>query len=843
MTAWELRQGDTYSPALTSWVMTKDDLKAMFANLERAPEIVFDLETTGLNEHAEHGGPVNGGVGARVVMMTLTVQPWEDAQVEPTTYVVPLSHPDSPFGGQWRRVFRAIAQRLRGKRLVGHNVKFDSRWVYACTSTPGVAEGKPIYDELDADLFKKGHVTGGYWRTYLGQRDGKNTYEFAHNRIAERALGPCPDGYSVDHLNRDRLDNRRENLRYATRSEQMQNRASWGESGIRGAYRRPNGTYEAAVRVDGKRHYLGVFPTVEEAGDAVRAFQTREGAKAPASLRAKPGIDLSPWLDWDTMISAALLDENESSRLKAVAPRLFGIEPWDDVDLKYPGAAEDVPFFDLGDYAARDTYWTFRVYAAHRYIMWLDGHEDEDPFLTGDDEDIQNARLGQLAETVGMPTVSTLAAVEQRGIGLDVEYTRQALEEARGESERIRQGIAHRYADVEGLDPADVSLAATSKWFLRFTEEAVSRGDLRVISMTGSGRPQWNKATLEKLERQGSELAGDLLRQRDMEKRSQFLSSWLEKATTEGRIHATYNVGRVVTGRLSSSEPNLQQVSAKLKGSYVPSKGYYLAEIDYSQIELRVAAMVSECVPMIEAFQRGDDLHRLLGQRILQGEETRAAEREKREARLISLEDVTPADRQKAKSANFGLLYGMGPEGFQRYAETAYGVEMSLNEAHEVHQTFFDMWVGLTDWHDRQMQFAGRYGYVESPIGRVRRLPNVWSRRPDLSSEAERQAINSPVQGLGSDIMQCAAASIEGRLAGHKPVAGARLVGTVHDSVVIEVQASRWEEVVEECLDRMTEGVVPVLERLGMKFTVPLGAEAAVGVRWGDKSLGVIERG
>ena len=760
-----------------------------------------------------------------------------------------------------------------------------------------------------------------------------------------------------------------------------------------------------------------------------------------------------------------------------------------------------MPFFDLGDYAARDTYWTFRVYAAHRYILWIDGREDEDPFLTGDDEDIQNARLGQLAETVGMPTVSTLAAVEQRGIGLDVEYTRQALEEARGESERIRQEIAHRYADVEGLDPADVSLAATSKWFLRFTEEAVSRGDLRVISMTGSGRPQWNKATLEKLERQGSELAGDLLRQRDMEKRSQFLNSWLEKVTAEGRIHATYNVGRVVTGRLSSclspdtlidmprdmvkypdgvpmrevkpgdwvysfdhrceltlrqvewvgptkvaetifvtfensdgdrrtlqatpdhlvrlyngdyrpaeyllnsgstwggarpprvmgmvrrqwknpgqndnyltffphanarqsgprgetrtrngtqgggrstehrwamskvlgrtlstkfdvnhidgakanntpsnleylpasehraksfvdgtrgatqrwpevftgktdwravsitpgpvievwdmtvpedhcfvangivvhnSEPNLQQVSAKLKGSYVPSKGYYLAEIDYSQIELRVAAMVSECVPMIEAFQRGDDLHRLLGQRILQGEENREAERQGREARTILLEDVTPADRQKAKSANFGLLYGMGPEGFQRYAETAYGVEMSLSEAHEVHQTFFDMWVGLTDWHDRQMQFAGRYGYVESPIGRVRRLPNVWSRRPDLSSEAERQAINSPVQGLGSDIMQCAAASIEGRLAGHKPVAGARLVGTVHDSVVIEVQASRWEEVVEECLDRMTEGVVPVLERLGMKFTVPLGAEAAVGVRWGDKSLGVIERG
>lgn len=926
---WTFRPGDTFSTRYLAWVMAKEDLPGMFAAIRSAPEVAFDLETTGLDEHAAHGGDSNGGVAARVVMMTLTLQPWPGATTEPTTYVVPLSHPDSPFVGVWRRVLRAISQRLRGRRLVAHNGKFDCRWIHALT-----------------------------------------------------------------------------------------------------------------------------------------------------------GVDLSADLYWDTLGSCALLDENDTGKLKPRAADLFGIERWDDVELKGPGAAERVPFFDLGLYAARDTYWTFRLYHAHRHILWVERDTDEVPG-EDDPDDLLLARLGELALAVTMPTIRTLTALEQRGIGLDADATQEALEAAHAEADRIREELAGRYVGVDGLDPSEVSLAPTSKWFRAFTTEAVERRELAVVAMTGAGVPQWNAAVLKKLARTGYPLAEDLLVQRDMDKRAQFLTSWLEKVTPAGRIHASYHAGRVVTGRLSSclspdtlidmprdmvkypdgvpmrevkpgdwvysfdhrceltlrqvewvgptkvaetvyvtfensdgdrrtlqatpdhlvrlyngdyrpaeyllnsgstwggsrpprvmgmvrrqwknpgqndnyltffphanarqsgprgeararggsrgggrstehrwvmskvqgrtlstkfdvnhidgakanntpsnleylpasehraksfvdgtrgatqewpevftgktdwravsitpgpvievwdmtvpedhcfvangivvhnSDPNMQQVSGKLKPSFVPAPGYVLAEIDYSQIELRVAAMLSGCVPMIEAFQRGDDLHRLFGARLAHHDDPA---------------DVTKDERQKAKSANFGLLYGMGPVGFQTYAETAYGVEMTSDEAHRVHAEFFDMWTGLTDWHERQKRMAHRLGYVTSPIGRVRHLPEVMGYREDRVAEAERQAVNAPVQGLGSDIMQMAAASIEGYLAGHQRLDGVRLVGTVHDSIVLELEEGRWRELAEACLHRMTEAIVPNLEYLGLRLTVPLAAEATVGRHWGDDSLGVLER-
>jgi len=146
-----------------------------------------------------------------------------------------------------------------------------------------------------------------------------------------------------------------------------------------------------------------------------------------------------------------------------------------------------------------------------------------------------------------------------------------------------------------------------------------------------------------------------LLRHRDATKTLEFLRSWLELRDPTNVIHATYNVGFVKTGRLSSSNPNVQQISARLKPAFIPRPGHVLLDLDYSQVELRVAAFISRSQPMIEAFQRGDDLHRLLAAKIA-GK---------------APEDVTSLERKRAKAGNFGLLYGMSPGGFQSYAATA----------------------------------------------------------------------------------------------------------------------------------------------------------------------------
>jgi DNA polymerase-1 len=655
---------DDFDPATVTWVFTEEDLTRLCAADEMADEVVVDLETTGLDEFAVRGGSTNGGYPARVVLASWTLPTDVHLQGTPTTWVMPLSHPESPWLGKWRQALRRVALVVRdnAKPVVNANVKYDARW-----------------------------------------------------------------------------------------------------------------------------------------------------------FKAHTGVDLSHRIVWDTMVSSHLLDENKSTRLKIRAHETFGVPQWDDFDLSKPGAAERVPMFDLGLYAARDTYWTWRLADLHREEMFL-SPDAEDP---ANSDDIENAKLGRLAVWCAMPTTATLTAVEQRGMLLDDEWVRVELASHKSEAARLSWELAERYA----MDPNEASFAPTSLWFRAWAEKAVAADELRIAALTPQGRPQWSKGVLVRQFRRGSEVAGELLELRGHLKKAEFLASWLGYQSPDGCIHATYNAGRVVTGRLSSSEPNMQQVTAALKPAFVPRPGYLFADLDYSQVELRVAAFVSRCIPMIEAFRRGDDLHRLLAQRI---------------TGRANLLDVTPSERQAGKSANFGLLYGMSAYGFLEYAETVYGVSFTEEEAVVIRKAFFDTWDGIGAWHARMMRRVTDTGQVTSPIGRVRRLPDVWDSNPKVAAYAERSAINSPVQGFASDLMQMAAASIEGTLPGIPGVRDARIVATVHDDIVVEVPEGRWKEVTLECQHRMVN-IVDQLRRLDCVFDVPLSAEAKVGTRWGLADVGVVE--
>jgi DNA polymerase I-like protein with 3'-5' exonuclease and polymerase domains len=256
----------------------------------------------------------------------------------------------------------------------------------------------------------------------------------------------------------------------------------------------------------------------------------------------------------------------------------------------------------------------------------------------------------------------------------------------------------------------------------------------------------------------------------------------------------------------------------------VPTDGYLFAELDYSQIEMRIAAFISRCMPMIEAFRRGDDLHKLLAARITSKKEI----------------DVTPAERQAGKSANFGLLYGMGAYGFREYAETVYGVSFTMEEATAVRRAFFDTWDGIAAWHNRVAVAVQRDEFVVNPLGRVRRLPGANSADESVAGAAVRAAINAPVQGMASQLMQMAAASIEGRLPGYSPVERARSVATVHDSLLIEVPINDWRSVTLACRERMLS-IGDALAGLGCVLDVPLEASAKVGTRWGLSDVAVLE--
>lgn len=661
---------DTFDPEQIVWVLDNESLHQLHETIPRSGEVVIDLETTGLNEH-QRPTP-EWPVPARIVMASITLPDQWYPDVEPPTFVVPLSHPDSPWRGRWRWTMAGIANTIKrsGKPITNQHLKFDLRWIFAHT-----------------------------------------------------------------------------------------------------------------------------------------------------------GVDLSRQFSWDPMYSSHLLDENSPTKLKVRAPATFGIRRWDDHDLSKPGAAEKVPLFELGVYAARDTYWTWKLSKHHRQLMNV-GDESTD----GDPEDREEAelwRLGKLASWSLMPTGATLTQMEQHGIRLDREWSRDKLAELTAIVQETTTDLVSRYDDVESDN--EPSFAPTSLWFRAWTEAAVRHGDLQVAALTGSGNPQWNKSVLKRQANRGSEVAKVLLTYREAAKRAEFVVSWLQLVTADGKIHANYNAGRTdrasgtVTGRLSSSNPNMQQVTKSLKPAFVPTPGYLIAEIDYSQIELRAAAFIARCEPMLEAYRRGDDLHRLFAAQ-LTGKDPK---------------DVTAEERQHAKAGNFGLLYGMSPDGFQTYALDVYDVELSEEEAVQTHALFFQTWTGMSEWHARVQRQAHRTGQVVSPLGRIRRLPDIASSNKYLSSEAERQAVNSPVQGFASDLMQTAAASIAGNIPSMKPIPGVRIVGTVHDSIVIEVPQDDWKRATARCMHRMIN-LHPVLEHMGCHLDVPLAAEATVGTRWGLGDVGVI---
>lgn len=774
------RQGDVFDPASIIYIDDGPALKDLVDLMPDAREIVIDLETTGLDEHATEPVP------ARIVIASITLPLEGEEDRDPQTFIVSLSHPEAPTRGIWRSVMTTLARGIRdsGRPITNANLGFDMRWIEAHT-----------------------------------------------------------------------------------------------------------------------------------------------------------GVDLTDQFSWDTQLSSHLLDENESTKLKVRAAATFGIDRWDDNDLSSPGAAERVPFYDLAIYAARDTYWTWRLAELHRSIM--DQEPGEPARWPESPEEEEDYRLGDLAKWCAMPTGATLTKISQRGLLLDTEWVDDYRAKLRQQRETTLAALETRYGTLEG----EPSFASGSHWFQEWTGRAVEAGDLQVMAMTPTGRPQWSKGVLTRQARAGSEAARLLLDHRQAVKLDEFLRSWLEYADENSLVHSTYHAGRVVSGRLSSSNPNLQQCSKGLKPAFIPRPGYVLAEMDFSQIELRVAAFVAGCTPMIDAYRQGRDLHianasrsdpdeairtakaylrwlglppTRMGAEILEGIRNRegaktfegkvlALSRTEsfrsewarwavgkgvvlpdnfRQPKLgtgqrqyldgywrmagrpfiwnpgpegdlgvdeaVSVVSSTDAHRltevsgvawkpmrQKGKATGFGFIYGMGAAHFAEYAETSYGAHFTDEEAEHVRDSFFGAYPELVEWHARQETEARRWGQVVSPIGRVRRLPDVFSSDPYTASRAARMAINAPVQGFASDLMQIAAARICGTMPGTTAIPGVHPVGTVHDSLVVEVLADDWKRLVARCMRIMIDPN-PILKHMGCELTVPLSVEAEVGTRWGLSDVGII---
>jgi DNA polymerase-1 len=297
-----------------------------------------------------------------------------------------------------------------------------------------------------------------------------------------------------------------------------------------------------------------------------------------------------------------------------------------------------------------------------------------------------------------------------------------------------------------------------------------------------------------------------VLNYRSAKKQMEQAETLLKAIEEDGRIHARFEPTGTNTGRFSSKSPNLQNIGrGKLRNCFTPPDGNSLVVADYSQVELRVAAVVANEERMIEAYKNGVDLHRQTASLVLDK----------------PIEDITKEDRQLAKAVNFGLLYGQSAKGLVAYAKKAYGVEMEYDRARAIHGRFFSAYNGLRKWHERSREAASKDSKsVRTVSGRVRWLPEgkdtEWIRFVGL--------LNTPVQGGSADALKQAMVDLADKLP-----ASASIVSTVHDELIVECATDTAEEVKALVETAMLDAVQTMFP--GVRFEV----EAGICDSWAEK--------
>lgn len=498
---------------------------------------------------------------------------------------------------------------------------------------------------------------------------------------------------------------------------------------------------------------------------------------------------------FDTLVAAHLLDENRPSKsLKALARRYLGADLYEE-GIKKDGTD---PLDKLALYNGQDADYTLRLY-----------HLFRDELLQK-----QNERLLRIFWFISMPALNTLLEVEKRGFPVSVRRLKER-------HEHIDAMAEEAWGDLLLMVPPDKQKDANfnrSNFFLWFMFEHMK---LPIIKHTEKGAPSVDEETMLEYGRMfpDNPALAKVLEYRHWDKqRSTYTRKWIEQVKLKGepRLYPNYNITGTVTGRLSS---NFQQVPRDnyIRGIIGAPKGYTLIEADFSQIELRVAAMVSGDREMRAAYQQGLDLHMLTAMAIT-GKDP---------------EYITKEERTTGKTLNFGLLYGAGWRKLQEIAKLDYGIELTDDQAQGYRNLFFMRYAGLRFWHDAQRRQVQVLKYVESPIGRRRRLPAVTSYDKEKAAEAERQAINSPVQSFASDLTLLAMVELENSdlFFFH----GARIIGQVHDSILFTVPEGNEVPAAEQIKRTMDNLDLRVRKLFGYSPPVPIVADVKVHKYWGGE--------
>lgn len=501
-------------------------------------------------------------------------------------------------------------------------------------------------------------------------------------------------------------------------------------------------------------------------------------------LHRAAGIEVAP-ID-DTMLLSYVVDAGRAKHgLDSLSERHLGIEPIPFSAVCGSGRNQilfsQVPLDKACDYAAEDADLTLQLHQRLR-------------------PRVLKERMVTVYETLERPLVPVLAAMERAGIAVD----RGTLEELRSDFEARMAALETRIHGLAGR-PFNLSSPAQLGTIL-FEELGLTPGGKTRVKKSAST----SHAVLEELAGQGHEIASSMIAWRQVQKLlSTYIEALLERSRATGRVHTSYHMTGAATGRLSSSDPNLQNIpirteeGRRIRRAFVAPPGRVLLAADYSQIELRLLAEVAGIEPLREAFRDGADIHTLTAASVF----------------AVAVSEVDAEMRRRAKTVNFGLIYGQSAFGLARQLGIPKG------EAQGIIDAYFKQYPGIERYMETTKQFARDHGYIETMFGRRCHLPNIRAQNFSARAGSERAAINAPLQGAAADIIKRAMVRMPDALRG----AGlqADMLLQVHDELVFEVPEAEVEATTAVVKRAMETAPLPACA-----MSVPLVVDVGVGANW-----------
>lgn len=538
-------------------------------------------------------------------------------------------------------------------------------------------------------------------------------------------------------------------------------------------------------------HSEGQQLAIEEVVEAIKGPMT--DPKIPKAghnlsfdyvVMARYGLEVHP-LSFDSMIAEWCRDSSSRNLgLKNLAWVRLNMQMTEIEELIGTGRKQitmaEVPIEKAAPYAAADAEVVLRL----------------KPML---EKDLEEAQATKLFTDLEMPIVPVLAKMEMAGISLDTAF----LESMGGELDKGLGQIAEKVYKEVGEEfnlnsPQQLSHAL-------FKQLKIEPPD--GTRKTASGSYSTAADVLEALAEE-HEIVNWVLEYRELAKlKSTYVDALPKQVNPEtGRVHTSYNQAGSVTGRIASSDPNLQNIpirtalGRKVRRAFVAAPGHVLLAIDYSQVELRVVAHIANDKTMLEAFNSGQDIHATTAATVAG----------------VDLHDVTGEQRRNAKAVNFGLIYGMSAFGLTQ------ATDLTLAEAQDFIKAYFDQFPNVKKYIDETPDTAEEVGYVETLLGRRRYFPGLKEGgNVIVRNRMRRESINSPIQGSAADIMKLAMLRVDKALA--KSDLGAKMLLQVHDELVLECPADKAEAVAKLVRKEM---------EAAYKLKVPLATEAKVGSNW-----------